>query len=331
VNFWANKLMCTKAKRKCFLTGLRDNVTLSAGRDLAKQHSSTNYEITESIEEADIVLYLEHGYIGLAEVPRLIKSTRRAESALHFLFSESDWPFPVLPGAYPSLYKPCSWAHSWCFLPRPSIVDSNAHLFSSEPRFLFSFLGRGSTHPVRKKLLLLDKANSPCLDLADAPERFPDFDYSRSYWTLMADSKFVLCPRGFGASSIRIFEAMSVGRVPVVIGDQWQRPPGVPWDKLCVFVPERDVMRTPSILRRLEDDALNMGKLARRMFNRYFAPSVFFDRLLIAMEARYSECEFTTPSNLLRIGRAIGSREIRTVGSQAKSLIVESLRSLVVR
>src|SRR6266852_8822175 len=157
------QLNFAKSKRKVFITALRDNWTLSAGKDLAKRHTLTNYEITESIEEAEIILYLEYGYLGLAELPRLIRCMGgAAQSALHFLFSESDWPFPILPGAYPSLYRPCPWAHSWCYLPKSSIWSSDAHILLSEPKFLFSFLGRIVTHPVRKKMLLLDKDNSPC-------------------------------------------------------------------------------------------------------------------------------------------------------------------------
>jgi hypothetical protein len=76
------------------------------------------------MQEADIVLFLEYGYIGLSDLARLASCIRRAKSAMHFLFSEADWPFPILPGAYPSLAKPYSWAHSWSFLPR---FDVNAN------------------------------------------------------------------------------------------------------------------------------------------------------------------------------------------------------------
>jgi hypothetical protein len=320
-----------ESKRKVFVTALRDNWTLSAGKDLAKRYSLTNYEITELIDEAEIVLYLEYGYVGLSEFPRLIQSMRGAQSALHFLFSESDWPFPILPGAYPSLYKPCPWAHSWCYLPKSSTVNNDGHILLSEPRFLFSFLGRSGTHQVRRQMLLLDKDDSPCVDIADAPKRFPTFDYSKSYLTLITESKFVLCPRGFGVSSIRIFEVMSKGRVPVIISDQWQRPPGIPWDQFCVFVPERDVLRIPAILRQLEGDARKMGEVAQEAFERYFAPNVFFERLLMTMESNYSGCEFRIKNNLLRAWRGLGWREIRTIGSQAKSLAVNSLRRLPVR
>ena len=101
---------------------------------------------------------------------------------------------------------------------------------------------------------------------------FTDFDYSNSYWKLITDSKFVLCPRGFGASSIRTFEIMSAGRIPVVISDQWQRSPGIPWNDFCIFVAERDIRRIPKILQELEGDWQKKAKLAQEIYEELFAP-----------------------------------------------------------
>jgi hypothetical protein len=327
---WSQNQLNSK-KRKVLITAFRENATLSAGKELAKRCTLTNFEITESHEEAEVILYLEYGYVGLSELPRLIHCVGGAPSAMHFLFSEADWPFPILPGAYPSLYKPCPWAHSWCYLPKSDVGNSELNISISEPRFLFSFLGRTSTHPLRKTILTLDSENSPCLDIADASQRFPAFDYSKTYWAMIADSKFVLCPRGFGASSIRIFEVMSLGRVPVIISDQWRQSPGIPWKEVCVFVPEKDISSIPAMLRQLEGDSRTMGKLAQEAFNEFFAPSVFFDRLLMSMVSNYSDYEFAIGSNLSRAWRALGWREIRSFGSQTKSRAIDSLRRLAER
>jgi hypothetical protein len=87
----------------------------------------------------------------------------------------------------------------------------------------------------------------------------------------------------------------------------------------------------PAILLQLEGDAQKMGKLAKTAFIQYFAPNVFFERLLMTLEEKYFECGFTVESTLLRSWRALGWREIRTVGSQVKSCTIESLRSLAKR
>ena len=315
------------AKRKIFIDALRNNPALLAGGALLKQYALTNFEIVDSIEKAEIVLYLENGYVGLADLPRLLDHLRSAPSAMHFLFSESDWPFPVLPGAYPSLSKPCPWAQSWSFLPRSSIerTDFATSAQDAGPEFLFSFLGRISTHPVRKKVRLLDKANTPCLDVEDGPRRFPSFQYSQSYVQLLRRSRFVLCPRGIGASSIRIFEAMDCGRVPVIISDQWQPSPEIRWADFCVFVPEGDVLSIPALLDRLDSNAHEMGRLAREAFVEHFAPNVFLDRLLMTLVSKYSDCSFAPAATCERAWRALGWREIRTLGHQGRSLALSYL------
>ena len=163
----------------------------------------------------------------------------------------------------------------------------------AEPEFLFSFLGRSATHPVRRKIRSLDSTSTPCLDVADGSKRFPCFDYSRTYAQLLGRSRFILCPRGFGVSSIRIFEAMSFGRVPVIISDAWQPPPGIPWREFSVVIPERNVSGIPVVLEKLESKAQLMGELARQVFDTHFAPAVFLDRMVTMLISKYANLSFT--------------------------------------
>jgi Exostosin family len=312
------------AKRKVFVTAIHpNNYTLLAGSLLLERYEYCNFEIAKMMGEADIILYLEYGYTGLTDLRKLASRIRCAKSAKHFIFSEADWPFPVLPGAYTSLAKPYPWAHSWAFLPRLSMNANREAAQEVEPRFLFSFLGRIATHPVRRKILLLDTPKTPCLDVADGPKRFHCFDYSKTYSDLITQSKFVLCPRGFGASSIRIFEAMRLGRVPVIISDQWQEPPGIPWRDCCVVVAEDKVSHIPYILGPLESRAHLMGRLAKRIYEENYAPNVFLDQLLTSLLKEYSACSFTIEEIWRRACWATGWREFRSLFHQALSAIVD--------
>jgi hypothetical protein len=285
-----------------------------------------SFENARAIEEADIVLYVENGYVGLADLPVLIRHVRAARSAMHFIFSESDWPLPLLPGAYPSLWKPYCWAHSWSFLPNFGVANSEANVSTDvEPEFLFSFLGRVATHPIRRKIWSLNTASTPCLDVADGPKRFPCFDYSKTYAQLLRQSRFILCPRGFGASSIRIFEAMSFGRVPVIISNEWQPCPDIPWGEFSVVIPESNVFGIPVVLKKLEKDAQAMGQYARQVFDAHFAPGVFIDRLVTTLISKYADMSFTPEAICRRAWRAAGWREIRTLCHQGRSWAVHRL------
>jgi hypothetical protein len=297
-------------------------------QELRKKYPLANFEVVDTLDEAHIVIYFEHGYVGLADLPRLLRRIRyTAPFAMHFLYSESDWPFPVLPGAYASLSKPFRWAQSWSYVPRfVTEITDMALLEQDDPEFLFSFLGRISTHPMREKVQLLDSAHTPCLDVKDASLRFPSFDYSRSYVELLRRSKFVLCPRGFGASSIRIFEAMSLGRVPVIISDQWHPPGGISWKDFCIFVPERQVSSIPAMLSNMKSKAHEMGQLARKVFDESFAPDVFLERLLTTLVSSYSSCSFSSAATCERAWRALGWREIRSLSHQGRSHLLDYVR-----
>lgn len=60
------------------------------------------------------------------------------------------------------------------------------------------------------------------------------------YNEILSDSVFSLCPEGAGPNSLRLWESMAVGSVPVVIADNWL-PPSIPgadpsMEDCCVFV-----------------------------------------------------------------------------------------------
>jgi len=69
---------------------------------------------------------------------------------------------------------------------------------------------------------------------------------------------------------------MSYGRVPVIISDRWQRPPGIPWKDFSVVVSEGDVLSIPALLDRLEGKANEMGRLAKQSFGEYSRQMFFW-------------------------------------------------------
>lgn len=227
-----------------------------------------------------------------------------------FIFSESDWPYPFLPGLYCSLAKQVPWARSWSFL----LGDDSSDEVPRAPRYLYSFVGRVSTHANRRKIIALDRADGPCVDVGRATSRFGEWHYHDSYRRLLSDSAFVLCPRGIGAASIRIFEAMRVGRVPVIVADAWQPPPGPDWARFSVRVAERDIGSIPTLLQSIASQADAMGRAAREMFQQYFGPAKFLDQVIdqcLSLESLAGPAGW--PETLSRGGRLISWREIRSL------------------
>lgn len=60
---------------------------------------------------------------------------------------------------------------------------------------------------------------------------------------------YTYCPRGRENYSFRFYEALSFGRIPVLIDTNMVLPPNVNWDELCVRVPYRNIEQLENIIR----------------------------------------------------------------------------------
>jgi hypothetical protein len=275
-------------------------------RELARRDAFGRFQLTEDPAEADLLLFVESArdegpagfhFEGVRRDPLYRRFRGKA-----FLYSALDWPVAFVPGVFPSLER------GWCGRSRARsgayLGAGNPHIEARLPlastaapvRYLASFVGCTSNAPVRYRLLELD---DPAIHIADKTAAFlgalregraDDLDLlKREFAEISADSRFILCPRGRGVSSIRLFEAMQLGRVPVVLADGWVPPDGPDWDSFLVRVPERHVTRLPALLRGHDATARARGAAARREWERWFAPDVLFHRICEAchdMQAR---------------------------------------------
>lgn len=96
----------------------------------------------------------------------------------------------------------------------------------------------------------------------------------------LRDSALVLAARGGGLSCYRFFEAMSAGRVPVLLADDWELPHQnlIDWDDCMIQIPEARAKDTGKILldhlRIVSDEQLAaMGAAARMAWWQYLAPA----------------------------------------------------------
>jgi hypothetical protein len=198
---------------------------------------------------------------------------------------------PFLPGVYTTLEKRWYQPHRTrpgfyldCLV-NPLITFD----LSSERDLLYSFVGDLQTAPVRKVLATLEhprglfvdtSAQSQTVMWAGTP-RQKTFFWDR-YAKIARRSKFILCPRGLAPSSIRLFETMRLGRVPVILADEWVRPEGPVWDTFSLQIPERDAASVLQIMLEKEADAYEMGLQARAEWEKYFAPDMVFHRVIEA-------------------------------------------------
>lgn len=261
------------------LHGLRH----AAEVDRVRAHS-----LTSNPHEANIILFAE-SYGGGWHFERVRRHpyTRRFREKC-FLFCGNPFVIPFLPGIYTGINR--RWASRrtapgfYVGLPENPFITLTPP--SDDLPYLYSFVGSFRTAAVRQRIAALAHPRGYIRDSATDYDRAlhgtmsPDEsrDYRRNYAEVIRASKFVLCPRGLSVSTIRVFEAMEMGRVPVILSDGWMAPPGPAWSEFSIRIAERRAQDIPRILAERENEAVAMGERARREWMEWFAPDVLFHR-----------------------------------------------------
>jgi hypothetical protein len=240
------------------------------------------FELTSDPARADFILItIVDPKIPYHEVIELISAlpSYRDYTNKVFVYDTSDAPMGLYPGLYCSLRKRLfdksrhkTGAYLTSFNEHVDYRDPTA----SSTTYLFSFQGN-LTSKARQRLLNEKFKNSDILIERTKPFWHDigsrEFDhFKQGYVQTIWDSAFVLCPRGNGTSSFRLFETMQSGRVPVIISDHWVPNENVAWDECSLRVSERHIDRLPAIcsanLHRWE----LMARRARQEWEHWFSP-----------------------------------------------------------
>lgn len=127
---------------------------------------------------------------------------------------------------------------------------------------LYNFIG-SVTHEVRANML------------AGLPEKTGLVSIRKhslvSFCSILMQSIFTLCPRGFGPTSFRIQEALQYGSIPVYISDEFIIPHNLPFDDYGVLIEAKDAHRVHEILTAIPESEIRRRQEAiPDIYNKYF-------------------------------------------------------------
>lgn len=219
-------------------------------------------------------------------------------SDLHLSHAEAG-PEPTIDG------QPLS-IHSWpLFAPNIEVADRRGGLDMGKPvakrSRLASFVGAHMPHyrsDVRLRLLAAAQASGRAdvlVDLGDEwhfnkvvyqeqvkhqplaeADTMAQATSTRRYNEILCDSVFSLCPEGAGPNTLRLWESLAVGAIPVVFAPRWLPPPSAtslpPLQSCAVFVQEppsaalfeRLAAMPRDLLERMQRDGMRLYQYARR-------------------------------------------------------------------
>ena len=173
-----------------------------------KEFDDTGYQFLP-ICWTDIYLYRNN---LIPELQKLLNSLDKTKK--YFTVSQhDDAPKENLP---PNTIKFSAGGNQPNCVPIPLICSSIPNVKETQKDIFCSFVG-SATHPIRMEMLrqLVNKQ-----EYVLKPKHWsPSIEDKRKdlFLDVTARSTFSLCPRGYGATSFRLYEAMQLGAIPVYI------------------------------------------------------------------------------------------------------------------
>jgi Exostosin family len=268
------------------------------------------HRVASDPDDADVIVFSQcHMLLGdwrltaIARKARTLSDPRRV-----MVFDERDHPWCRFPGLYvsmPAKHFNYRYQRPWAYFPRIVPIRS-----LNTPDLLFSFTG-SMTHKCRLRLVDLRGDDA----IVEAVSGFTFYDPSsrdfqarqERFTEILGRSRFVLCPRGRGTSSIRLFEALSIGRVPVVISDEWIPPRGPDWSRFSLRWPEGRVSGLREFIRAHDDMWDEMSVAAAEAYAEFFAPDVWFHRFAELCDELRRESGSGFPTGGIRRAAYFGS------------------------
>lgn len=116
--------------------------------------------------------------------------------------------------------------------------------------------------------------------------------FRESYVKNIIDSDYTLCVRGYGNNSIRFFEALCCGRIPVFVNTDCVLPFDflIDWKKYCVWIEESEIGRIPEKVlefhnQKTPEEFKNLQVEIRNIWKEYFTPEGFYRNLHLHLNA----------------------------------------------
>ncbi|HMH16402.1 MAG TPA: exostosin family protein [Edaphobacter sp.] len=297
----------------------------------------STHTLTDDPAAADLILLI--GSFGAEPHHLLDHPLYNAFPEKCAVYTDDDNYLPLAPGVYCSAlvdrHSQIGRVSTYSYV-SASGRYSNQYVTESgtDKKYLFTFQG-GSTSLLRKRLFNLT-FNRPDVLIENTSTYFhwdlnqPNREQRQQrYAETITSSHFVLCPRGAGTGSIRLFEVMQAGIAPVLISDDFLLPPHVPWDTFLLRIPERDIARLPELIEPHLATSAQRGRLAREAWLNYFAPEKEFDAIIAAAFAALhhgppDESVFRSQQARI-IARANRRRQLRDL---ARTTVLKTLKVL---
>jgi hypothetical protein len=147
------------------------------------------------------------------------------------------------------------------------LICSPIKVPEARERDIFCSFRGANTHPIRNSMKEIEDSRF----LIEFTTEYGAKASVEKFVDLMSRSIFSLCPRGYGATSFRLYEAIQLGSIPVYIYDKKWVPENLSWEDFSVLVQANDVKRIPEILNSISSDKIaSMQDMLPVVYEKHF-------------------------------------------------------------
>jgi len=156
--------------------------------------------------------------------------------------------------------------------------------FEDDPQKLVfcSFVG-SATNPIRNSALQYFHSKEGYLINAFHWQPNVSEDQQKLFLNCTSRSRFTLCPRGYGATSYRLYEAMQLGSIPIYISDKHLLPwsDKIKWDEFCIIANNTDYDTLDHCLKNMtESQVIKMQNKIKEVYPLYFTIPAVYNQII---------------------------------------------------
>ena len=158
------------------------------------------------------------------------------------------------------------------FIPIP-LIGEQIPTYPDKSKTIFASFVGSATHPIRNKMAEAVRNNRKYAITMKTWEHNISHNNQNHFLDVMSRSVFSLCPRGYGATSFRLYEALQLKSIPVYISDRFLLPflDRNEWEKFSVLIEENQIKDMDRILSGFsESDIQNMIRCGQEVYQNYF-------------------------------------------------------------
>lgn len=83
---------------------------------------------------------------------------------------------------------------------------------------------------------------------------------TKKYNEILLDSRYSLCPSGSGPNSIRFWESLACGAIPILLSDTLDLPYNINWKEIIIIIREAEYENIPRILSNISVEEENFRR-----------------------------------------------------------------------